>query len=991
MATDISEKGFEKIIVDWLIEKNNFELGTNDDYNKDYAFDVGRLFKYLNDTQPRLVKIFCLNESPIEQKKFLDRLDAALSDKGIVDILRNGFKYKHEIFQMYQATPSEENLSATELYAKNIFSVTRQLHYSPSNKNSLDVTIFLNGLPLITLELKNHYTRQNVHDAIHQYKKDRDAHDKIFNFKRCLVHFAVDDDEIYFCTKLAGKNSRFMPFNKGNNNGAGNPPNGGIKTDYLWKDILTKAELSNILENYAQIVSEKHDGKKFYTQIFPRYHQLKVVKMLLAAAKNDGAGHRYLIQHSAGSGKSNSIAWLAHQLVKLQADDKKIFDTVIVVTDRINLDKQIKNTIGQFMQVQSTVGWAKNSADLGELLQQGKPIIITIVHKFQEIAKNIDESYRNKTFAIIIDEAHSSQNGSLAAKMNQVVSGINPDAEEEFEDKINAIIEGKKVAKNASYFAFTATPKNKTLELFGKAVIDEKGQPVLTEDGKKKYIPHDVYSMKQAIEEGFILDVLKNYTPYKSYYRIIKTSVEEKFFDKKNANKILRRFADKQELAIQEKAGIIVEHFYNNVKMKIQGKARAMVVADGVKNAIKYFFAIKNEFAERSSQYKPVIAFSGECDYNGEICTEATLNKFPSAKIEEKFREESYRILVVADKFQTGYDEPLLQTMYIDKKLFDIKAVQTLSRLNRCMAYKIDTCILDFQNNPEDIKKSFERYYKTTILSGETDLTRLDELKNNMLPMGVFSDSDIDLAVKLYVNEGNRNDLDGIINNCIENYRQLDEDDQVEFKSSAKSFIRTYNFLSAIMPCNYVELEKLSIFLTLLITKLPRQSGGEKESITDNVNLENYRAVAQTALSIVLKDDDGAVNPIPVTTDVAIHVPEIDTLTHILNEFHKHFGNDKLWSDKVTTDEQIKDIYGKVTNDSKVKNAFKNSDVQNLRSEITRVIVDTINITSDKNEDLYTAYYNDGIKDELGQSFKDWLDNIIFHCTYNESSVAYED
>ena len=585
MATDISERGFENIIANWLVEKNGYELGTNTDFNKEYSLDEVRLFRYLQATQPKLVKEFRLLESPLEKKKFLYKLDSQLSEKGVVEILRNGLSHRHGNFYLYQYRPSAGNAKAAEMYAKNIFSITRQLHYSSKNNNSLDLVIFLNGLPLLTMELKNNFTQQNTADAVRQYMTDRDAREKIFNFKRCMVHFAVDDETIMMCTKLAGKESQFLPFNKGYNDGAGNPPNGGIKTDYLWKEILTTAELSNILENFAQVITEKNERnqRKNSSQIFPRYHQLKVVEKLLAAAAKDGAGHRYLIQHSAGSGKSNSIAWLARQLVTLRDNDKKIFDTVLVVTDRINLDKQIRNTIKQFTQVSSTVGAANSSAELRDLLAQGKSIIITIVHKFQEVAKTIEESYKNKTFAIIIDEAHSGQNGSLAAKMNQVVSGINPDVEEDIEDKINAIIAGKRAAKNTSYFAFTATPKNKTLELFGEVITDERGRPILNSDGTRRYRPHDIYSMKQAIEEGFILDVLKNYTPYKSYYRIVKTAVEEKYFDKNSANNILRRYADAESLAIKEKAEIIVEHFYNVVRQKIKGKARAMVVTGGIK------------------------------------------------------------------------------------------------------------------------------------------------------------------------------------------------------------------------------------------------------------------------------------------------------------------------------------------------------------------------------------------------------------------------
>ncbi|MDD4494969.1 MAG: DEAD/DEAH box helicase family protein, partial [Eubacteriales bacterium] len=522
MPTNTRENGFETLIVDWLVNHNDYEQGSNDDYNQEYAIDEERLFRFLLDTQKPFMDELRILESETEKKKFLDRLSKKLSDSGVVEVLRKGFKYKHRTLELYMVLPSEGNRDAQALYEKNIFSVTRQLQYSKEyGRLALDLAVFINGLPIMTFELKNQFTKQNASDAEGQYKKDRSPAELIFSFKRCLVHFAVDDNEIRMCTELKGEKSFFLPFNKGFNDGAGNPPNpDGIKTDYLWKQILTKPELSNILENYAQVIEEKDEdtGRKTYKQIFPRYHQLHVVKSLLADAARDGAGHRYLIQHSAGSGKSNSIAWLAHQLVTLKNPDGQVFDTVIVVTDRINLDKQIKNTIRQFMQVSSTVGWAKDSGELRQLLDEGKRVIITIVHKFQFILNDISDAYKHKKFAIIIDEAHSSQNGSLSAKMNIVLSGNVYNDGDELEDKINSLIEGKRMASNASYFAFTATPKNKTLEMFGKTIVDENGNPILNEDGTKKSEPHYVYTMKQAIEEHFILDVLKYYTPYQSYY-----------------------------------------------------------------------------------------------------------------------------------------------------------------------------------------------------------------------------------------------------------------------------------------------------------------------------------------------------------------------------------------------------------------------------------------------------------------------------------------
>ena len=986
MHTNTKENGFETIIVNWLVRQNHYEQGINADFNQDYAIDEVRLFRYLNDTQAEIVKELRIQDNAAEKKRFLDRLSKKLSDDGVVEVLRKPFKYKHKSLDLYMVLPSDGNKEASAQYEKNIFSVTRQLHYSKQHgRRALDMTIFLNGLPIMTFELKNQLTKQNVHDAIHQYKMDREPSELIFNFKRCLVHFAVDDNEVYMCTELKKEKSWFLPFNKGHNDGAGNPPNpSGIKTDYLWKEILTKGELSNILENYAQVVCEEDEEtkKKTYKQIFPRYHQLQVVKSLLAEAAHQGVGQRYLIQHSAGSGKSNSIAWLAHQLVTLRNADGDVFDTVIVVTDRINLDKQIKNTIRQFMQVSSTVGWAKDSSELKKLLDEGKKIIITIVHKFQFILDDITNVYKNSNFAIIIDEAHSSQNGSLSAKMNIVLSGNVYNEDDTLEDKINSLIEGKKMASNASYFAFTATPKNKTLEMFGMPLADENGNPVYNEDGTRKARPHYIYTMKQAIEEKFILDVLKYYTPYQSYYHIIKTVEDDPLFDKKRAQSRLKYFVETNEYAIQEKANIIVEHFHTDVQMKISGQARAMVVTSEIKRAIEYYHAINRSLKERRSQYKAIIAFSGDVVWEGQTVNETTLNGFSSAKIEKTFKKDPYRFLIVADKFQTGYDEPLLHTMYVDKKLADIKAVQTLSRLNRCYNGKNDTFILDFANNPEDIKKAFERYYKTTILSGETDANKLNDLIDEMEPLQVYTKQQVDTFVDLYLNNAEREKLDPILDTCVENYKELEVEEQILFKSSAKTFVRTYNFLSAILPYGSVDWEKLSIFLNLLVNKLPRPNNGEDltEGILESVDLESYRVVAQETMSISLADENAEIDPIPVSTDVGIPVPEMDTLTHILETFHDIWG-DCDWTDEDRIRRQVADLPDIVSRDEAYQNAMKYSDAQNARDESDRATIEAIMNTISTGMELYEAFESDK-RNKNNQSFKKWLLDMVFNATY---------
>lgn len=974
MPSNIKENGFETLIVDSLLNENHYEQGNNADYNKEYAIDETRLFRFLADTQKTALEELHILDSTLEKDRFFKQLDKKLKTDGVIELLRKGMRYKHLRLDLFYVRPSLHNPDAAENYAKNIFSVTRQLQYSRTNPLlAVDMCIFLNGLPICTFELKNQLTKQCTSDAVKQYKNDRTPDEVLFSFKRCIVHFAVDDNDVKMCTELKGEKSWFLPFNKGFNDGAGNPPNpNGIKTDYLWKEILTKDELSNIIENYAQVISDKDEdtGITKYKQVFPRYHQLDVVKSLLSDAKRDGVGGRYLIQHSAGSGKSNSIAWLAHQLVTLKDDKgKEIYDTVIVVTDRINLDKQIKNTIKGFTQVSSTVGWAKSSGELKKLLNEGKKIIVTIVHKFQFILDDIADVHKDKNFAILIDEAHSSQNGSLSAKMNMVLSGNVYDDEDDLEDKINTIIDGRKMVENASYFAFTATPKNKTLEMFGK----KERLP----DGTTKPSPHYVYTMKQAIEEGFIMDVLRYFTPVQSYYKLAKTVEDDPKFDKKRAQRILRYYVESNKYAIHEKADIIVEHFHTEVisKGKVGGKARVMVVASSINRAIEYYTAINKLLDERKSPFKAIVAFSGSVEYLGKQMTESDFNGFPSAKIEKTFKADPYRILVVANKFQTGFDEPLLHTMYVDKGLSDIKAVQTLSRLNRSHPDKKDTFILDFVNEPSVIKEAFDRYYKTTILSGETDVNKLNDLIDTMEAIQVYNDNDVNRLVELYLNNASREQLDPILDNCVEIYKALIIEEQIEFKSCAKTFVRTYNFLAAILPYGSVHWEKLAIFLNLLISKLPSPKGEDyTEGLLEDVDLESYRVEAQETMRIQLENENGELNPIPVGTDVGIEVPELDTLTNILKEFHDAFGNID-WTDEDKIKKQISDVFESVSNDERYKNAMQYSDKQNARDESDRAAHEAVLKSMQSGLELFRAVQNN-------PSFKKWLFDSAFNATY---------
>ncbi len=982
MFTNTRESGLEALIVKYLVEQNGYEEGNNADYNKEYAIDESRLFRFLQDTQPAQMGKLGVFQSEQKKRQFLNRLQGELAKRGIIDVLRNGIKVYPVDLIMFYLTPTENNVKAGKMFERNIFSVTRQLRYSQdAGKLALDLCLFINGLPIITFELKNQLTKQNTDDAVQQYKNDRDPRDLLFSFKRCMVHFAVDDACIKFCTKLAGKDSWFLPFDKGYKDGAGNPPNpNGMMTDYLWKDILTKAKLTRIIENYAQVIEETDQDtkKKSVKQVFPRYHQLDVVEKLLADVRENGIGKKYLIQHSAGSGKSNSIAWLAHQLIGLERDGHPMIDSVIVVTDRRILDKQIRDTIRQFMQVRNTVVWAEHSGDLTDAITKGKRIIITTIEKFPYIVPQIGAEHKENHFAILIDEAHSGQSGRNSAQMNLALSGLASDDELDNEDKINAMMEGRKLLGNASYFAFTATPKNKTLETFGIPYQD--GDDI-------KHRPFHVYTMKQAIQEGFILDVLQNYTTIDSFYKLMKTVEDDPMFDKKRAQKKLRSFVESSEYTIAKKAAMMVEHFHEQViaKGKIGGQARAMVVTSSIPRCVEYYYAINKCLAERHSPYKAIIAFSGEHKYQGQepALTSAIMNGFPDAKIPKIFKQDPYRLLVVADMFQTGFDEPLLHTMYVDKILYDIKAVQTLSRLNRCHPKKHDTVVLDFANKPEMIEEAFSRYYRTTILSGETDPNKLYDLISAMESYQVYSSDDVERLVDLYLNGADRDKLDPTLDACTAIYKQLDTDDQIKFKSAAKAFVRTYGFLGLILPYGNADWERLSIFLNLLIPKLPSPRDDDlSQGILEAIDLESYRNEARESMSIKLEDSDSEVAPVPAGKVGHIIEPEMDLLSVILSDFNDMFGNIN-WNDADNVRRQILEIPAMVSRDEKYQNAMKNSDEQSARLESERALQQVIFAIMADNMELFKQFQDN-------PSFKKWLSDLVFNLTYNKEGKPYE-
>ena len=948
MPTNTTEAGLESLIVRHMTGTDGLAVapgtvaerpdasgtgyfaGSPKDYDRAYAVDVLQLFAFLKATQPEAFKKLAMTDaaSDINRLKFLTRLSGEIGKRGVIDVIRKGLEHGPVHFDLFYGTPSPGNAKAVALNAQNRFSITRQLAYSmEETRRALDLCLFINGLPIATFELKNSLTKQTVEDAVEQYRRDRDPRERLFEFGRCVVHFAVDDSEVRMCPALKGKASWFLPFNKGYNDGAGNPPNpSGLKTDYLWKEVLTPAGLTNILENYAQIVEEKNPktGKKKRNQIWPRYHQLDVVRKALAHVQANGTGERYLIQHSAGSGKSNSIAWLSHQLIAVKRGGREVFDSVIVVTDRRILDDQIQKTIKQFMQVGATVGHAEHSGDLRKFIEQGKKIIVSTVQKFPFILDEI-ATEAGKTFAIVIDEAHSSQGGKTSAAMSQALAPEGDENATDPEDTVNEAlakrIAARKMLTNASYFAFTATPKNKTLEMFGEPLPPDA-------EGKVKHKPFHTYTMKQAIEERFILDVLKAYTPVNSYYKLIKKTDEDPEFDTKKAKKKLRRYVESHDHAIRLKAEIMVDHFHEQVIAagKIGGQARAMVVTSGIERAIQYYHAFKAYLVERKSPYQAIVAFSGEHEYSGGKVSESSLNGFQSSDIAAKIQDDPYRFLICADKFQTGYDEPLLHTMYVDKALSGIKAVQTLSRLNRAHPQKYDCFVLDFQDNSEPITFAFQDYYRATLLSEETDPDKLHDLKAALDNAQVYAPEQVEQVVELFLRGAERDKLDPILDLCVATYKdRLDEDGQVDFKSKAKVFCRTYNFLSSVIPFSNVAWEKLSIFLNLLTPKLPApQEEDLSKGILEAIDMDSYRVEKKAAIKIALADEDAEIEPVPTEAGGRKSEPELDYLSNIIKTFNEHFGTLFTDSDRVT--KRIRDdIAPKVAADTAYQNARENT------------------------------------------------------------------
>lgn len=992
MNTDTSEKGFETHIVNSLVSKNNYILRSNKDYDNKLCMDKDMLFQFLEETQPLAVEKLKSFHKELYEQKITKRINDRIQAVGIIEVLRKGIVdgFTNTELQLFYDKPvSELNPNAQLLYQQNKFSVMRQVYFSPVNSKSLDMMVFINGIPIASFELKNELTQQNVSHAIQQYK-DRDYKEELFRFARLMVNFAVDTEQVWMCTHLKGDKSYFLPFNKGYENGAGNPPADGIKTAYLWEEILTKDSLTNIIQNFCQVIEEEKEyldfkgvfrTKKEKKMIFPRYHQLIAVNSLLADAKINGTGQKYLIQHSAGSGKSNSISWLAHQLVGLHdlSGRHNVFDTVIVVTDRRVLDAQIRENIKQFQQVKGVVQpITMGSKQLKVSLEEGKKIIVSTIHKFSMIADEMGSLPRNR-FAIIIDEAHSSLSGQMARNLNRTISGIKHTEDDAMVDENNDTITGedllahlissRKLLPNASYFAFTATPKNKTLELFGVKY---------DEDGKVKFKAFHLYSMQQAIEEGFIKDVLKNYTTYQTYYSLLKKIEDDPEYDKTKAQKKLRAYVESNSHAIKKKSILMIEHFMDSVVKKhlLGGLAKAMIVTSSRKNAVQYKKEFDAYLLKTNNPFKAIVAFSGEIDEQ----TESQLNGFSGANIPQEFERSEYRFLIVADKYQTGFDQPLLHTMYVDKKLGGVNAVQTLSRLNRSHPLKEETFVLDFANSAEDIQKSFEPYYVATILGEGTDPNKLFDLQDALDGFQVYSIEQVNEFTSRLLVDKTLDNIHALLDESSKNFREdLSEDQQADFRAKVKTYVRLYVFLSQIVPFENPYLEQLHIFLSHLQSKLGGGSGEDlAKGILSNIDMDSYRIQLEGTTNIKLSQGEN-IKPIPTDMRGSTNDAELENLSNILQSFNERFGTQFEDVDKVR--QMTENLAQDVAKNKELISSLTHSGEQNAKITSDKIVGEELLKYVTSNFELYKLISDNK---EAKEDFNNLMFSIVKETIYRE-------
>ena len=1003
MVSKTNEEALETLITKHLTAQQRYVEGLPADFNKTYGVDTKLFWQFLESTQSE--ELEKLKRSGDDwQRKVLERFDRLVKKHGILHLFKKGLSVDDaHLYLMYPAPLASSSEIVKQNFEDNIFSCTRQVTYSTANPlEEVDVVLFINGLPFATLELKNPWTGQTArYHGQKQYREDRDVSQALFQFGRCLVHMAVDTDDVYMTTKLAGKGTFFLPFNKGHDGGAGNPPNpNGHKTAYLWEEVFGRESVAGIIQHFMRLDGSSKDKLEKRTLFFPRYHQLDVVRKMISHAGDNGVGHTYLIQHSAGSGKSNSITWAAYQLIEAYPNkedlpgarglEQPLFDSVIVVTDRRILDRQLRDNIKEFSEVKNIIAPAYKSSELKSALEQGKKIIITTIQKFPFIIDGIDD-LSEKRFAVIIDEAHSSQSGSAHDNMNRAMGKDADSDAEDAQDKIIEAMRSRKMRGNASYFAFTATPKNTTLEKFG------------TQQPDGSFRPFHLYTMKQAIEEGFILDVLANYTTYKSYYEIQKSIEDNPLFDSKKAQKKLRAYVERNPGTIQIKAEIMLDHFIQNVvnAKKLKGKAKGMIITQNIESAIRYYKAITKLLEQRGSPFKAIVAFSGEKEVDGIAYTESQMNGFSDDKTKEYFDgydqdgkpiihngssiENTYRLLVVANKYLTGFDQPKLTSMYVDKKLQGVLCVQALSRLNRS-APKFgkkteDLFVLDFFNSVEDIKNAFDDFYTATSLSEATDVNVLHELKDTLGDVGVYDWHEVEQFVSLYFDDADAQQLSPIIDVAAHRFNEeleLKDDEKADFKIKAKQFVKIYGQMASIMPFEVLDWEKIFWFLKFLIPKLiVKDPDAEKiDELLEAVDLSSYGLErVQLSHSIGLDASETELDP-QNSNPRGAHGDdeEQDPLDAIIESFNERWFQG--WS--ATPEEQrvkFVNLAESIRSHPDFETKYKNNDDKQNRELAFEKIFEDVMMSNRRNElELYKLLTNDpAFKAAMQQSLREMI------------------
>jgi type I restriction enzyme, R subunit len=957
----------------WPASIGGYRRRTPEEYDRDLCL-IGRdLLDFVMATQPKQWQRLQEHHGAEVKDRFLKRIAGEVAKRGTLDVLRNGVKDSGCRFDVAYFRPSSGlNPDVQRLYEANVFSAVRQLRYSTRNGNSLDLVLFLNGLPLFTAELKNQFTGQDIDHAKRQYMTDRDPREPLFAFGRCLAHFAVDPDVAAVTTKLDGQGTVFLPFNQGRFGGAGNPPVPPTRiayaTAYLWERIWARDSVLNLVQQFVHEIEEEDEkGRKTGKRslIFPRYHQLDCVRRLVAHARDHGAGERYLIQHSAGSGKSNSIAWLAHQLSILHdTQNRRVFDSIVIVTDRKVLDRQLQRTVRQFEQTSGIVeNIDRTSRQLKDALESGKTIIVTTLQKFPVIAEKMGELAGTR-FALIIDEAHSSQSGESTKKLKAVLAAPTleeaqreeQEPEDDLEDRIVAEMRKRGHQKNVSTFAFTATPKSKTLELFG----------VKTGDGT--YEPFSLYSMRQAIEEKFILDVLQNYTTYKVYWNLLKKVQDDPHYDRAKASYLLQSFVGLHDHAIRKKVEVMIEHFHQQVASRINGRAKAMVVTRSRLHAVRFKLDFEKYLRERRYPYKALVAFSGEVRDGGVVHTESNMNDgLSEAQTAKTFERPEFRFLIVANKFQTGFDQPLLHTMYVDKKLGGVQAVQTLSRLNRTAPRKTDTMVLDFANEAGEIEKAFQPYFERTILSEGTDPNLLYDLHRALGSADAFTATDVEAFAKLYFNARTvQEQLYAAVRPLRDRFTALPPDEQTLFRSRVNDYIRLYAFLSQVLTFTDSDLEKLYVFLRALRHELPRPEGGLPTDVQEAIDMASYRLEQKTSGQIALQR--GAVPLEPLTGGAVFgSQPErIEPLSEIIRELNEKFGTDFREKDKVV----IRQLEERLSSHESLADSIRVNTRENAMLTFESVVTDQLQDLANTNFEFYKRVTDD---DAFARHFLNWL------------------